>query len=349
MPNIEMLRALHGDAFILHCKKDSSTGIVVVDGGPNKDSSKIVEKFDQLGSIDLMVLSHYDDDHIGGILKFVRKHANDVPFPVKEMWLNCAYDIPMEESPNISFKQAQRLADKLKKINENLLANGEIPIRWVDSITAGMNKSFPFADFTIVSPDKDTKVKNDLNYNHTVNSNIARSHARQDKNLSTSLDVLSLEDNVILPNTTQEIINESSIAFIIRCDKFSALMLGDCYSRTIVDSLAKLGYSSKNPLKVDYVKVSHHGSRNNISCNMLDMIESQNFLISTNGGNGASIHPDRETIAKIVCHKSRNFNHTLHLYFNYPLKYIENRGYRFINDDEPNKFNFKIHEDIQFC
>jgi beta-lactamase superfamily II metal-dependent hydrolase len=347
MANIEILKALHGDAFILHCKKDSSKGIVVVDGGPNKDSKKIVEKFDQLCIIDLMILTHYDDDHIGGILKFVREHANDMPFPVKEMWLNCAYDIPMNGSSDISFKQAQKLADNLKKINTNLIANDVQPIIWKSPIIAGMNKSLPFADFTIVSPDEETKTINNQNYSTVVNSNIASSHKRQDEAISTPLNILALNKTVIQPNSKQEIVNLSSIAFVISCDNFQALMLGDCYPQTIIDSLKKLGYSSDNPLKIDYVKVSHHGSRNNISCDMLDMIDCQNYLISTNGGSGASIHPDRETIAKIVCHKSRNINQKLHFYFNYPLKCIEERGYKFINDEEPEKYNFELHDDIQ--
>ena len=68
MADIEMLKALHGDAFILHCQKDNNKGNLVIDGGPNRNSRNIVRQLDALGVIDLMVLTHYDDDHIGGIL-----------------------------------------------------------------------------------------------------------------------------------------------------------------------------------------------------------------------------------------------------------------------------------------
>lgn len=77
MRHIEMLKALHGDAFILYCRKGNNNGIVVVDGGPVQDSFKIVNRLEELGTIDLMVLTHYDDDHIGGILAYVKKHRND--------------------------------------------------------------------------------------------------------------------------------------------------------------------------------------------------------------------------------------------------------------------------------
>lgn len=42
MAEIEMLQALHGDAFILHCHKNGNNGVIVVDGGPYRDSRKIV-------------------------------------------------------------------------------------------------------------------------------------------------------------------------------------------------------------------------------------------------------------------------------------------------------------------
>ena len=38
--NIHILKALHGDAFVLKCKKGGTCGIAVIDGGPNKDSRK---------------------------------------------------------------------------------------------------------------------------------------------------------------------------------------------------------------------------------------------------------------------------------------------------------------------
>ena len=51
MVDIEMLQALHGDAFILHCQKNGNDGVIVVDGGPNRDSRKIVSQLDALETI----------------------------------------------------------------------------------------------------------------------------------------------------------------------------------------------------------------------------------------------------------------------------------------------------------
>ena len=67
---------------------------------------------------------------------------------------------------------------------------------------------------------------------------------------------------------------------IVRCDGLSALMLGDAFPNEIEAYLRGKGYSEENKLAVDFVKVSHHGSRNNISNTLLDIIDCVNYLIS---------------------------------------------------------------------
>lgn len=346
MVNIEMLQALHGDAFVLHCHKGKNSGVIVVDGGPNKDSQKIVDKLDSLGMIDLNILTHYDDDHIGGLLAYIKKHKNEIPFPVKEMWLNCAYTVKVSSSPNLSFGQAKNLADELSEINDTLSAEQQPLIKWEESLYADMLKHMPFADFLILSPDKNVKKMNDKNYYNSI-ANISRNYSRQKQVLATPLSVLAYNNAPTFPSTQQEIVNWSSIAFVIKCDNFSALMLGDSYPCTIVKSLRQEGYSETNPLRVDYVKVSHHGSLNNISNDLLDIIDCDKYLISTNGGSGTSCHPDRETIAKIVCHPKRDLHRPIHLYFNYRISSIERRGYKFLNDSEIKKYKIILHDEIQ--
>ena len=44
----------------------------------------ISKQFETIPHIDLMILTHYDDDHIGGILRYIKAHKNDNPFPVRK-------------------------------------------------------------------------------------------------------------------------------------------------------------------------------------------------------------------------------------------------------------------------
>lgn len=343
-----MLQALHGDAFILHCRKGENKGIVVVDGGPAQDSFKIVRKLDMLGVIDLMVLTHYDDDHIGGILAYIKKHKDDRPFPIKEIWMNCAYQVPLKFSPNISMGQAKKLADELICINNNLQKLGYPVVKWEIPVIAGEERHLPFADFQILSPFQSIKDLNDYNFKKEV-ANISKNYNRQKNALQTSLMILS-QNTKKQPSEhiEQEVINWSSIAFVINCDDYSALMLGDGYPCTIIDCLKQKGYNCDNRnLVVDYVKVSHHGSCNNISNEMLDMIVCDKFLLSTNGGSGSSCHPDRESIANIMCHPKRDNSKPVQLYLNYEKDKVEKRGYQFINKGEENEYFFVVHENIQ--
>lgn len=105
--------------------------------------------------------------------------------------------------------------------------------------------------------------------------------------------------------------NGSSISFILEYKGKKLLFLGDSHPQLIkleIEKLLNQGYSNY----FDLIKVSHHGSHRNTSKKLLELIDSDIFLISTNGGKNK--HPNKETIARIVCretHKKRQ------LIFNY--------------------------------
>lgn len=340
--NIRIIKALYGDAFVLHCHKGEEYGTIVVDGGPNKDSRKIVEEFDKLGGIDLMVLSHYDLDHIGGILAYISKHKNDKPFPVKEIWCNCAYDVPIVSSPDISYSHAKKLADLLTEINECLKDGGFPEVIWQEQLMAGQKIERPFADFFILSPEQNVKTLNDEQYSRSV-ANISINHKRQKDALQKSLQELATcPKEPPSSSNISELVNWSSIAFYLTCDNLKAVMLGDSYPSTVIKSLKGFEFDEENKLKVDYVKVSHHGSRNNISNEMLDMIDCNQFVFSTNGGLGQACHPDRESIGNILYHKGRDWDKEIRLYFNYPQSILESVGYKFLNSGEEDTAKFKV-------
>ena len=72
--------------------------------------------------------------------------------------------------------------------------------------------------------------------------------------------------------------------------------------------------SREETLRVDAVKVSHHGSDGNTTTLLLQKLACHNFLISTNGS--VFKHPDDAAIARIVKHAS-----PARLYFNYLSDY----------------------------
>ncbi len=110
--------------------------------------------------------------------------------------------------------------------------------------------------------------------------------------------------------------NESSIGFILIVDKKKYIFPGDAYADDILDSLEDLLKANLiQDMSFELLKVSHHGSKYNISDNLLKRISCNNYIISTNGAHN---HPDKETIAKIIAH-----NNECNIYFNYKLTLID--------------------------
>jgi beta-lactamase superfamily II metal-dependent hydrolase len=122
------------------------------------------------------------------------------------------------------------------------------------------------------------------------------------------LDVLAAAD---FPEDDR-ISNGSSIAFFVECDGRKVLFLADSHPSLVSSSLKKIFKQQDFPVKFDAIKISHHGSVQNTSRELLSLIDSEHFIISTNGT--SYNHPDIETISRIVTRKS-NYKRTI--YFNY--------------------------------
>lgn len=131
--------------------------------------------------------------------------------------------------------------------------------------------------------------------------------------------------------------NGSAIAFIMEYKNLKLLFLADSHPSVIIENLKKHYKEEEFPVKFDLIKIAHHGSKNNTSPELLNYIDSEKYIFSTNGL--SHNHPDNETIARII---SRQAEFTRNLYFNYPLEAING----FKNDGIMEKYNFKIIESL---
>ena len=146
MSKIHFLPVRHGDAFIIECTQGDAHGLIVIDGGPMGCGHILQIKLKELGTPDLMVLTHYDDDHIGGILQLVGTCLDDNVILAKEVWANCAGYVEMAESKSTNAKQGVALSVKLNELKEK---HGII---WRDDLSEGFEKDLPFASIEVVSP-----------------------------------------------------------------------------------------------------------------------------------------------------------------------------------------------------
>ena len=80
--SLEVLRARKGDCLLLHYGTTTKPGLALIDGGPDDVYQPFLRpRLEELRAergiddddemiIDLMMLSHIDDDHVAGLLEF---------------------------------------------------------------------------------------------------------------------------------------------------------------------------------------------------------------------------------------------------------------------------------------
>ncbi|MCG8683776.1 MAG: hypothetical protein MI892_02805, partial [Desulfobacterales bacterium] len=82
-------------------------------------------------------------------------------------------------------------------------------------------------------------------------------------------------------------------------EKECILLTGDAFQDVLLDGLTQYAEEeSLSHVKIDEFKLPHHGSASNISIDLLNMIQTNRYLISTNGSYYK--HPDRTTI-NLIC------------------------------------------------
>jgi beta-lactamase superfamily II metal-dependent hydrolase len=325
---LQILPVSKGDCFFLILP----SYIIMIDAGTKRSYIKadLKNKFNNLEKIDLLILTHTDEDHIGGILKYYSDTSSKKDL-IKKVWFNSGKLINdklilNDENPpyvqitentnlKVSLKQAISLE---KKIEEDSLVLDTL-------IKSGDKYTFDFGNFLILSPDiEDLK----LFYNswEIEKSKIIKvSRSRDYDKTIDELKNLPYEELGTIPN-------KSSIAFIYNYNNFNILFMGDAFSSIIKNNIEKYtDYNKSNKLKLDFVKVSHHGGNYSINYDLLEIINCTNYIISTDGSNGL---PTKESLCKIVTHREDKIK----LYFNYKNNNTQNIFF----DEEFEKYNFEI-------
>jgi beta-lactamase superfamily II metal-dependent hydrolase len=281
---IRLLKAEHGDAIIVDIPEGDGMHHIVIDGGPSSKFcvDEIVNDIEALGAIDLMVLTHFDDDHIGGLLEYFEKHK-DGTLPIKNCWVNCASQARINAGTLISYDQAHSLENLLDKCSR------QQTLEWKDSIVNTMEPiDMGFCKIQVLSPSPDALRINMEEYAKKDSEAIVSATSTRAK----------IDEGIALPelakrpdvkhSTKEDIINKSSIAFILEEGNTKVLFMGDAEPWIVMEKLKSIGYTKDIPLYLNYWKLSHHGSRNNLCNELLSIIRCSNFIVSTNGGSGRS-------------------------------------------------------------
>ncbi len=321
---IEMLPAREGDAIWIEYGDPSDPNRLLIDCGYKSTYRTIMQRVrsDSQLTFELMVLTHIDGDHIAGAVPLIAD-ADITNQRIKEVWFNGRENI----EDVLGVRQAEYFTQvlKKKKFNWNQRFGGRAIYVSTDKahtpikLNGGMN-------ITLLSPDLFQLEQLSKHWTKELDA-LLKGEELEDMLVVTPKamqpDLLGEPDVKQLARTPFQsdvsVPNGSSIAFLAEYDDEydgdrakRVIFCGDAHSSVLEKSiellLAKRGAEQ---LKIDALKVSHHGSKANTSPDLLKMLHCQNFLFSTNGSRHE--HPDPECIARILTTNKLKKN----LHFNY--------------------------------
>lgn len=322
---IKFLSAYYGDSILISFKYEKDVKNILIDGGPaftyesidkrtkhkiSGDLKNVIQEISDNGQkIDLLIVTHVDCDHIDGILSWFEDEKFDKNL-IKRVWFNSGNIISdffsqpvIEENFTTIFPQVMtqtgipqgiRFENMIGKSgwDEKIIKSGDVFVFW------GLK-------LKILSPNIENLKKLLVKWENEKGNNQTSSKLTDYDKTITEL----IRNDKFSPD--KSIHNGSSIAFLLTWNEKNFLFLGDAFNKTITESLKKLGYTSKNKCLVEIFKLSHHGSKANTSSKLLELIDCNTYIVSTNGEHHGL--PDKTCLSRII--KSRN---NPMLLFNYP-------------------------------
>lgn len=296
---LKILKAGNGDSLILRfLGDDGNFKNVLIDGGNKKSDytsclkSEILDIQERKENIDLLIITHTDQDHVKGVQYLLEDSEIDKNL-IKTIWFNSFDSSNFEDTNDISYIESCKI--------QELISKYQIPRKYDLTIDDNGIIIFFGATITLLSPQKE-----DLNKLIEKNaSDISSSGSDYDY----SIEKLISENTKIFKDEKEDldttIENRVSIAFLLEVNNKSILFLGDANPDIVCYSIKKiLESNNQEKLKVDIVKLSHHASDRSFSLQLGNLIETECFIVSANGKK--SNLPNKLTFAKILnrFHKS---------------------------------------------
>ncbi|WP_164111990.1 MULTISPECIES: ComEC/Rec2 family competence protein [Sphingobacterium] len=314
---IKILPVKCGDAFVLtHKDLKGKFRNIIIDGGFMKSYPKVKKQVEIIKKnkqqIDLWILTHLDADHINGAVQYLREEqTGDNGRLIGRFWFNFFDTFKLnDDSPFLSFGKGFDLRKYLQKFKikgRQDIINILKPIKFGD------------AELTILSPDQTTfdelKQKWKIEFKRYIGGDPPEYVSDPSVKDAQTIEKLAAIKDAREDRGEHGLINRSSIAFLYEEDDKRLLMLGDSYPSVVLEAI-RGGYSKEKPLKVKYMKLSHHGSRKNYHTDLLNVVQCRRFIISSNGDNQYSI-PDKEVLAKILMHPNRDKKKKIIFYFSH--------------------------------
>lgn len=314
---IEALDASEGDCLLLLHGDPAAPSIIVIDGGPARTLARSLRprlrelaRARGLGEreplpIELAVLTHIDDDHIGGLLGLVDAivEARDARQPaiatIAELWHNSFDDVVGDDQVG----DAMAILEALPLVDEHGTLAGTRQGRLLRDAARklGIAVNAPF-DRLVARPDDGVVViegEGDDGLRLVVlgpsRAELAAYQAQWDRDIKAGR-----AGEVAGVDLDSSAFNLSSIMVMAECGARRALLTGDGRGDHLLAGLVAGGYLSADgddTFHVDVFKLPHHGSCRNLTPEVLRRVSADTYIISANGKHQ---NPDLETLKMLA-------------------------------------------------
>ena len=309
MFEVELLPAERGDCLWLTYGEPPELHHVIVDAGPRETIGSLVPELERRigllpGSrnrVELLAMSHIDADHVQGVVSLLSEPRRIRLF--RDVWFNGFKHLPAPDT--LGAPDGERLTRVLESA----------PRRWNKAFRGGAvvvpdegdlpTRTLPGGlEITLLSPTHQGLRKLVPKWTRECEkAGLIPGHGaevpsswRRPGILGWNIDLLAEAPY----RRDRGAANESSIAFIATFDGKSLLCAADAHAEVLEEGLDRLG---PGPHTFTAVKLSHHGSRGNLSPGLLERIRSRHWLISTNGARFG--HPHAESLARVITTQTR--------------------------------------------
>lgn len=308
MLKLIVVQAQFGDCLLLQSSEGDKSFLILIDGGTSqtyeRDLKPTIEALpSRARKIDLVVLSHIDNDHVLGLLDLLEdikknKDSKNDEIRVMSLWHNSFSDIMDEERNNNPLIRRLSLSKQFSEIT--MSNNMHLPVigalkgvgegrdlrKLAQSLHIRINPQF--GGDLIVSRDKEKPVKiGNMKFSilGPTQKNLDKLRKIWDDWLKKYQSVVTkFSDLQLLKILDASIANLSSIMFIVEAQGKKILFTGDGLGDDAVDILSERGLlGSEGGYHVDVMKVPHHGSERNASPEFFNTVTADSYVISANG------------------------------------------------------------------
>lgn len=354
--SLEVRRARKGDCLLLHYGTKANPRLMIIDAGPSGvykpqlkpriEEIRTLRGLDDADTlpVDVVMVSHVDDDHIQGILDLTKELRNQQKdqepqfLAAATLWHN-SFDDLLDTTP-----------DELK-------AAGFGPAAMAARIPAAANEDELTTAMVLASIPQGRTLRDDATLLRTANAWQVNDQAVGKLILATKdggaidldgglkvtvvgplrpeLEKLQKEHDAYLKKKKagdasaaallaayldDSAANLSSIVVLVRAGKKSILLTGDARGDKIIEGLkltGLLGTKATATLHVDILKVPHHGSANNLETRFFEQVTADHYVFSGNGEHG---NPEREAIQMLFDARPDD---AFTMHFTYPIDEID--------------------------